>query len=85
LRELWIVDVKQWLVTLALALGLLLSSVPAGAAPMTMKDAIAKVERETGAKVLSAESKRSGRQTVYRIKVLTREGKVKIIEVPAGT
>ena len=55
------------------------------AAPMTLKDAIAKVERDTGAKVLSAETKRAGRQTVYRIKVLTREGQVKVIEVPAGS
>lgn len=56
----------------------------AAAATMTLKDAIAKVERDTGAKVLSAETKRAGRQTVYRIKVLTREGQVKVIEVPAG-
>ena len=57
---------------------------PAAGAPLSLKDAIAKVERETGAKVLSAESKNSGRQTVYRIKVLTRQGQVKVIEVPAG-
>ena len=55
------------------------------AAPLTLKDAIKKVERETGAKVLSAETKHSGRQTVYRIKVLTRQGQVKVIEVPAGS
>ena len=71
-----------------LASSLALFALAAGvamAAPMTLKDAIAKVERDTGAKVLSAETKRAGRQTVYRIKVLTREGQVKVIEVPAGS
>jgi uncharacterized membrane protein YkoI len=53
------------------------------AAPMTLRDAIKKVERETGAKVLSAETKHAAKQTVYRIKVLTRDGQVKVIEVPA--
>jgi len=51
---------------------------------MTLQDAIAKVERETGAKVLSAETKGGARQKVYRIKVLTRDGQVKVIDVPAG-
>ena len=62
-----------------------LASQCALAAPLTLKDAIKKVERDTGAKVLSAETKHSGRQTVYRIKVLTRQGQVKVIEVPAGS
>ncbi len=54
------------------------------AAPMTLRDAIKKVERETGAKVLSAETKHAAKETVYRIKVLTRDSQVKVIEVPAG-
>ena len=53
------------------------------AAVLTLQDAIAKVERETHGKVLSVETKHSGRYTVYRIKVLTREGQVRVIEVPA--
>ena len=52
-------------------------------ATVTLQDAIAKVERETHGKVLSAETKGNGRSTVYRIKVLTRDGQVKVIEVPA--
>ena len=76
---------KRLLTSLLLACAAATASLPAAAAPLSLKDAIAKVERETGAKVLSAESKRSGRQTVYRIKVLTREGQVRVIEVPAGT
>ena len=60
-----------------------LSSHDALAAPLTMQEAIAKVQHETGGKVLSAESKTQGKKTIYRIKVLTRDGQVRIVEVPA--
>jgi uncharacterized membrane protein YkoI len=60
-----------------------LSSHDAFAASLSMQEAIAKVQRETGGKVLSAESKSQGKKTIYRIKVLTRDGQVKIVEVPA--
>lgn len=66
-----------------LGLAALLAAVPARAVALTLQDAVAKVERETHAKVLSAETKHNGRQTVYRIKVLTRDGQVRVIEVPA--
>jgi len=56
---------------------------PPARAVASLQDAIAKVERETHGKVLSAETKRNGRSTVYRIKVLTRDGQVRVIEVPA--
>lgn len=52
-------------------------------ASLTLQDAIAKVERDTAGKVLSAETKHTGRQTIYRIKVLTHNGQVKVVEVPA--
>lgn len=55
----------------------------AGAAALTRQEAIVRVQRDTGGKVLSAETKQVGRQIIYRIKVLTRDGKVKIVEVPA--
>jgi uncharacterized membrane protein YkoI len=62
---------------------LALAGAPAHAATITLKEAIARVERETGGKVLSAETRHAGKQTIYRIKVLTRDGKVKIVEVVA--
>jgi uncharacterized membrane protein YkoI len=77
--------VNRLLATTALLLAALVAGNGALAAPMTLKDAIAKVERETGAKVLSAETKRAGRQIVYRIKILTRQGQVRVVEVPAGS
>jgi uncharacterized membrane protein YkoI len=69
-----------------LAAALLMFAAAAGsasAASITMRDAIRKVQRDTGAKVLSAETKHIGKRTVYRIKVLTRDGQVKVVEVPA--
>ena len=75
---------KHLLAIAGLAVAVLVTAMPVVAAPMTLQDAIAKVERETGAKVLSAETKGGARQKVYRIKVLTRDGQVKVIDVPAG-
>ena len=53
------------------------------AANLSLQEAIAKVERDTHGKVLSAETKRTGNRAIYRIKVLTRDGQVQVIEVPA--
>lgn len=69
--------------TMILLAALAVSSHDAFAAPLSMQEAIAKVQRETGGKVLSAESKTQSRKTIYRIKVLTRDGQVRIVEVPA--
>jgi uncharacterized membrane protein YkoI len=61
----------------------MLASAGVVAANLTLQEAVARVERETHGKVLSAETKHNGHQTVYRIKVLTRDGQVRVIEVPA--
>ena len=53
------------------------------AGQITLQQAIDKVEHETNGKVLSAETKHYGKHTIYRIKVLTRSGQVRVIEVPA--
>lgn len=50
---------------------------------ITLQQAIDKVERDTRGKVLSAEIKHFGKHTIYRIKVLTSDGQVRVIEVPA--
>jgi uncharacterized membrane protein YkoI len=74
---------KRCLASVCLFLAALLAGAPVYAAGLTLQDAVAKVERETHGKVLSAETKHNGRQTVYRIKVLTHDGQVRVIEVPA--
>jgi len=74
---------KTLLASALLCCAALVAAGAAQAANMSLQDAVAKVERETHGRVLSAETKHNGRQTVYRIKVLTRDGQVRVIEVPA--
>jgi uncharacterized membrane protein YkoI len=69
-------------VTLLLALGVAAPVVAQRA--ISLQDAVERVQRETGGKILSAESVRQGRADVYRIKVLTREGRVQVVTVPAA-
>jgi uncharacterized membrane protein YkoI len=71
--------------TLALLVAFALTSHHALAAALTQQEAVAKVQRETGGKVLKVETKTQANKTIYRIKVLTRDGQVKIVEVPADS
>jgi uncharacterized membrane protein YkoI len=69
-----------------LAIAVLAALFVAGAAwagQITLQQAIDTVEHQTTGKVLSAETKHYGKHTIYRIKVLTRNGQVRVIEVPA--
>lgn len=77
-----ITRMNRRLVTVLFALAALFAAGSA-LAVRSLQEAISKVERDTHGKVLSAETKHNGRSTVYRIKVLTREGQVRVVEVPA--
>lgn len=47
--------------------------------------AVRQVERRTGGQVISVETRTgAGGQRVYRMRVLLGEGRVRVIEVPAG-
>lgn len=48
----------------------------------SLSDAIAQVRRQTGGRVISAETKRNGNREVHHIKVLTKDGKVRTHKVP---
>ncbi|MCK9367113.1 MAG: hypothetical protein M0P72_08195 [Metallibacterium scheffleri] len=49
---------------------------------ITLDQAVAKVQRETGGKVLAADSIRVGRrEVIYRIKVITPAGVVKVVQI----
>ena len=54
---------------------------PQEKAPMTLEEAVAKVQQDTGGKILSADPRKFGRRTEYRIKVLTPEGHVRTISI----
>lgn len=72
---------RPWL--LALFLGLSLGAAGSAAQARTLQEAVAEVEAQTGGKILSAETIRVGRQVIYRIKVLTPEGRIQIFQIPA--
>jgi hypothetical protein len=49
--------------------------------PLTLEEAVTKVQQDTGGKILSADPRRLGRRTEYRIKVLTPDGHVRIVAI----
>ncbi|MCW8809092.1 MAG: hypothetical protein OQK79_13440 [Rhodanobacter sp.] len=77
--------IKKRIPLALLAVVWLVASMAAWAQPakpaVTLDQAVLKVQRETGGKVLSAESRGIGRRLEYRIKVLTPQGHVKVIAV----
>ena len=50
---------------------------------LTLEEAVAKVQQETSGKVLSVQTLMQGKRKVYRIKVLTSDGQVRVVQVPA--
>ncbi len=48
-----------------------------------LDQAVEKVQHDTGGKVLSADRREFGRKTEYRIKVLTSDGHVRTLAIPA--
>ena len=70
---------------LAMLLGLASGAMPAHAQrALNLQEAVERVQAQTGGRILSAETVRIGRTKVYRIKVLTREGRVRVVQVPAA-
>ena len=49
----------------------------------TLREAVALVERDTGGRILAAEAVTAGLSRVYRIKVLTPDGTVRVVQVLA--
>lgn len=70
------------LVLLAAMLG---GTVPVLAAATTLQEAVAQVQHNTGGKVLSAQTLTIGKHKIYRIKVLTPDGQVKVVQVRADS
>ena len=48
---------------------------------MSLNQATRMVQRESGGRVLSAEEVQRGNRTIYRIRVLVAEGRVRVVEV----
>ena len=60
-----------------------IASAQSGEPDVSMDQAVQRVQRETGGKVLSAEPHHVGRRTEYRIKVLTPQGHVRVMAIPS--
>lgn len=69
--------------TTILLVMLSLVSAPAVAHAMNSHEAVERVMRETDSEVLSVQTLQLGKRKLYRIKVLTRDGKVRVLQVPA--
>ena len=52
---------------------------------MSLDEAVAKARRHNEGKVLSAETIRDNGRTVHRIKILTKDGRVKRVKINAGS
>lgn len=77
---------KTLMLSRLLVAPLLLAAAPvwaAQASALTLDQAVERVQHDTGGKVLSADRREFGRRTEYRIKVLTPEGHVRTLTVPA--
>lgn len=60
-----------------------LAPAPAGAREISVQEAVAQAQRQVDGKVLSVQTLNLGKRRVYRIKMLTRDGQVRVIQVPA--
>jgi uncharacterized membrane protein YkoI len=54
-----------------------------GQAGVSLNDAVQQVQRETGGRVLSAETVNQNGRMVHRIKVLTASGQVRVVVIDA--
>ncbi len=68
---------------LATAFAVILTSTMAVAREITVQEAVEQVQRETSAKVLSVQTLRIGKRKIYRIKILTSGGQVRVLEIKA--
>jgi len=61
----------------------LLVAGPVGAREISVQEAVAQAQQETGGKVLAVQTLRLGKRKFYRIKVLTHDGQVRVVQIAA--
>ncbi len=49
---------------------------------LSMRNAVEQVKRDTNGKILSVRSVKTGKVKFYRVKVLTRAGRVHVVQIP---
>ncbi|HEU4664485.1 MAG TPA: hypothetical protein VFS55_10680 [Dokdonella sp.] len=68
---------------LLLMLCAVLAATGVRAREISAQEAVLQAQREVDGKVLSVQSLNVGKRKVYRIKILTRDGRVRIVQVQA--
>ena len=68
---------------LLLSLCALVAASDIEAREISVQEAVAQAQRETDGKVLSVQTLNLGKRKFYRIKVLTHDGQVRVVQVPA--
>lgn len=75
--------VRRQLLIMAVIAALAVCTPFVHAADISAQEAVDRVQQETGGKVLSVQTLRMGKRKIFRIKVLTPSGQVRVIEVQA--
>ncbi|HPG94551.1 MAG TPA: hypothetical protein PLR28_08360 [Dokdonella sp.] len=66
-----------------MAIAVLVFASTALATEISVQEAVDRVQQDTHAKVLSVQTLQIGKRKIYRIKVLTPGGQVRVIEIKA--
>jgi len=74
---------KRFLALLLIAASLTMAGAPSVTFAANLNEAVQQVQRETGGRVLSADTVNQGGRMVHRIKVLTPSGQVRIVTIDA--
>lgn len=59
------------------------SVAPAGEGEISLEQAVERVQKDTDGRILAAEEVHIGKKKLYRIKVLTRDGRVRVVQTSA--
>lgn len=74
---------RRFIPAFLVLLGITLATPALQAREISVQEAIAQAQREADGKVLSVQTLNVGKRKFYRIKVLTRDGQVRIVQVAA--
>lgn len=66
-----------------IALALALAAATGNAREISVEQAVQRVQQETDGKVLAVQTLTIGQRKIYRIKVLTPDGRMRVMQVPA--
>ncbi|HUD41304.1 MAG TPA: hypothetical protein VMR06_04825 [Dokdonella sp.] len=74
---------SRWWLSLVLPVALAIAH-RASAREISVQEAVDQVQRETDGKVLSVQTMERNKRKIYHIKVLTRDGQVKVFQIRAN-